>query len=216
MLNIVALESYLNKCVIVGESIGNVPEGFVETLKERNIHSLSVLWAERAGAGWGGFLAPYDYPPHAFSSVGTHDMPPLKMWWCGYDIEEAAKLGQIASEEEKANAYHKREADRGMLLSSLDAAGVWPEDKPRSGNFIYGEKYPEGIEEAVHRYIARSSSRVVLVQLEDFLQVEKQQNLPGTDRDKHPNWRLKLPMDLEDLESSSAYIRNVAAIKKER
>ena len=216
MLNIVALESYLNKCVIVGESIGNVPEGFVDTLKERNIHSLSVLWSERANAGWGGFLAPYDYPSHAFASVGTHDMPPLKMWWFGYDIEEAAKLGQIASEEEKANAYHKREADRGMLLSSLDAAGVWPEDRPRSGNFIYGEKYPEGIEEAVHRYIARSASKVVLVQLEDFLQVEKQQNLPGTDRDKHPNWRLKLPLDLEDLESSSAYLRNITAIKKER
>ena len=103
-----------------------------------------------------------------------------------------------------------------MLLSSLDAAGVWPEDRPRNGNYIYGEKYPEGIEEAVHRYIARSASPVVLVQLEDFLHVEKQQNLPGTDRDKHPNWRLKLPVNLEDMEADSAYIRNVMAIRKER
>lgn len=216
MLNIVALESYLNKCVIVGESIGNVPEGFLDTLKERNVHSLSVLWSERADAGWGGFLAPYDYPPHAFSSVGTHDMPPLKMWWFGYDIELSASLGMIGSPEEKAAAYHKREADRGLLLSSLDAAGVWPEDRPRQGNYIYGENYPEGLEEAVHRFVARSASTVVLAQLEDFLHVEKQQNLPGTDRDKHPNWRLKLPVDLEDLEADPAYIRNITAIKKER
>ena len=216
MLNIVALESYLNKCVIVGESIGNVPEGFLDTLRERNIHSLSVLWSERAAAGWGGFLAPYDYPADAFASVGTHDMSPLKMWWFGYDIELAASLGMITSPQDKANAYHKREADRGMLLSSLDAAGVWPEDRPRRSDYIYGENYPEGIEEAVHRYIARSASTVALVQLEDFLHVEKQQNLPGTDRDKHPNWRLKLPVNLEDLEADPAYIRNIMAIKKER
>ena len=143
-------------------------------------------------------------------------MPPLKMWWFGYDIELAASLGMITSPQDKANAYHKREADRGMLLSSLDAAGVWPEDRPRRSDYIYGENYPEGIEEAVHRYIARSASTVALVQLEDFLHVEKQQNLPGTDRDKHPNWRLKLPVNLEDLEADPAYIRNIMAIKKER
>lgn len=216
MLNIVALESYLNKCVIVGESIGNVPEGFLDTLKDRNILSLSVLWSERAAVGWGGFYAPHDYTPTAFASVGTHDMPPLKMWWYGYDIAEAYNLGLISSEQDKNEAYHKRETDRGLLLSSIDAAGVWPEDRPRQGNYIYGENYPEGLEEAVHRYVARSSSVVFLAQLEDFLHVTKQQNLPGTDIDKHLNWRLKLPVSLENMETDPAYIRNVAAIRKER
>ncbi len=216
MLNIVALESHLNKCMIVGESIGNVPDGFIDALCSRNIYSLSILWAERADAGWGGFFAPYDYPANAFVSVGTHDMAPLKMWWFGYDIELASSLGMIGCEEDKRNAYHKRETDRGLLLSALDAAGVWPEDRPRQGNYIYGEGYPEGIEEAVHRFVARSSCPVVLVQLEDFLHVQKQQNLPGTDRDKYPNWRLRLPVALEDLESDPAFVRNVAAIKKER
>ena len=55
-----------------------------------------------------------------------------------------------------------------------------------------------------------------LAQMEDFLHVSKQQNLPGTDVDKHPNWRLKLPVDLENMENDIAYIRNVAAIRKER
>ncbi|MBE6444910.1 MAG: 4-alpha-glucanotransferase [Alphaproteobacteria bacterium] len=216
MLNIVALESHLNKCVIVGESIGNVPEGFIETIRSRNIHSLSVLWSERSGAGWGGFLAPQHYPEHAFASVGTHDMSPLKMWWFGFDIELASSLGMITNDTDKANAYHKRENDRGMLLASLDAANVWPQDRLRSGNFIYGENYPEGIEEAVCAYVAKSSSIVFLAQLEDFLHMTKQQNLPGTDRDKHPNWRLKLPVDLENLENDIGYVRNVLAIRKER
>lgn len=70
MLNIVAIESCRNKCQIVGESIGNVPEGFLETLAEKNMR------CERASvkdAGWGDFNAPGEYPEKAFASVGTHD-----------------------------------------------------------------------------------------------------------------------------------------------
>ena len=82
--------------------------------------------------------------------------------------------------------------------------------------YIYGEKYPEGIEEAIMRYMSRSASPVFLAQLEDMLHVEKMQNLPGTDHDKHPNWRRKIPVNLEDLSQDIAYIRCIGAIKKER
>lgn len=215
MLNLLTLESCLNRCMIVGESIGNVPEGFLDALQRHNIYSLSVLWAERAAAGWGGFYAPEHYPSNAVTSVGTHDMPPLKMWWFGYDIELAYSLGMM-SYEDKTGSYHKREADRKHLLDSLDAAGVWPEDRLRRGDCLYGEGYPEGLEEAVHRFMAKSSSRVFLLQLEDVLLVDKQQNLPGTDIDTYPNWRLRLPVALEDLAADEKYIRNVNAVRKER
>lgn len=215
MLNILAIESYLNKCVIVGESIGVVPEGFIERLESKNISSLSVLWAER-WYGAGDFKSPYDYPAKAFASVGTHDMPPLKMWWFGTDIEEKFQLGVIPDENCRNLSYKQRELDRSKLLFTLDSNGVWPEDKPRQGDYLYGEGYPEGIEEAVHRYIARARSEAVLIQPEDILHVEKMQNLPGVDRDKHPNWRRKLPVSLDNLEADIAFIRNIAAIHKER
>lgn len=216
MLNIVALESHLNKCSIVGESIGNVPEGFLDTLAKKNIYSLSVLWAERLGAGWGDFLSPSDYPLNAFASVGTHDMAPLRMWWFGYDIEQAYHLGLIASEHDRAESYHKRELDRWKLLFALDSNGVWPEDNQRKANYLYGEGYPEGIEEAVHRFMSRCNSKVFLVQPEDILHVDKLQNMPGTDYDKHPNWRRKLPVVLEHLQGDIAFMRNISAIRKER
>lgn len=215
MLNIVALESHLNQCVVVGESIGNIPDGFLDALHRRNIHPLSILWGERGDAGWGDFYAPEVYPREAFTSVGTHDIPPLKMWWFGYDIALNASLG-IISEETKNEEYRKREGDRWKLLALLDRNGVWPGDRPRSGDYIYGENYPEGIEEAVHAFLARSNSQVFLAQLEDFLHVAQRQNLPGTDCDKHPNWRRRLPVALEKLVSDIAYIRNVAAIRRER
>ncbi len=215
MINILAIESCLNKCHIVGESIGNVPAGFLEALDEKHIYSLSVLWAERQDSGWGDFSKPEAYPEKAVTSVGTHDMSPLRMWWFGYDIAIMKDLG-LANNDDTISAYHKRETDRRLLLKAMDEAKVWPEDKPRQGDYLYGESYPEGIEEAVNRYVASSASKVFLAQLEDILHVEKLQNLPGTDIDKHPNWRRKLPVSLERLEGDIAYIRNIAAIKKAR
>lgn len=216
MLNIVAIESHLNKCMIVGESIGNVPDGFIEKLQEKNIFSMSVLWSERWDAGWGDFKAPAQYPENAVTSVGTHDMAPLKMWWFGYDIALSRQLGIIPSDGEMQENYHKREADRWKLLKVLDENRVWPEDNPRHGDYLFGEAYPEGIEEAVHRLMAKTNAKIFLVQPEDVFQVDKLQNLPGTDRDKHPNWRRKLPVNIEDMENTLAVYRNVAAVKKER
>ncbi len=215
MLNIVAIESHLNQCHIVGESIGNVPEGFLEALEAKNVYSLSVLWAERQDSGWGDFSRPDTYPVHAFTSVGTHDMSPLRMWWFGYDVALMKDL-DLVSEHDAVEAYHKREADRSKLLKAMDENGVWPEDSYRKGDYLYGEAYPEGIEEAVNRFVSRSASKVFLAQLEDILHVEKMQNLPGTDIDKHPNWRRKIPVTLEKLEQDRAFVRNIAAIKKER
>lgn len=216
MLNLVALESSLNNCIIVGESIGNVPEGFLDRLAEKNIYSLSVLWAERWNIGAGDFKHPEAYPDNAFTSIGTHDMAPLKMWWFGYDIETNFQVGIIPDEQAKVAAYHRREDDRRRLLKVLDETQVWPEDKYRHGDYIYGEGYPEGIEEALERFMARTSSPVYLAQLEDILHVTVMQNLPGTDRDKHPNWRRKLPVAPEKLASDIAFVRCIAAIHRER
>ena len=215
MLDLLALESHLHKCTIVGESIGNVPEGFLDKLKAKGIYSISVVWAERWNDGNGDFKMPEAYPENAFVSVGTHDMPPLKMWWFGYDIELSRSLNLI-TDEEKYQQYKVREADRYKLLSALDFNQTWPADNLRKGNYIYGEGYPEGIEEALHAFLSKTSSKVVLLQPEDIFGVDKRQNFPGTDVDKYPNWRRRLPINVEDMESGEAYKRNIAAVKKFR
>ena len=212
MLGLVALESHLNRCMVVGESIGNVPDGFVEKLHARGVYSLSVLWAERWG-GNGPFKSPNDYAQKAFCSVGTHDMAPLKMRWFGYDIETMYQLKMI-DETERRNMYKDREIERYQLLCALDAAGVWPQDAPRQGDCLFGEGYPNGIMEAVERFVSRSCCDVFLAQPEDIFGVTKLQNLPGTDRDKHPNWRRKLPVKIEDYEDNSDFARAVQAINR--
>ena len=49
---------------------------------------------------------------------------------------------------------------------------------------------------AVHRYVARTPSLIMAVQIEDVLGVLDQVNLPGT-VSGHPNWcqRIELPVD---------------------
>ena len=66
--------------------------------------------------------------------------------------------------------------------------------------------------EATERYLSSSACAVFLAQPEDIFGVNVLQNLPGTDRDKHPNWRRKLPVKLEDFEQNDDFSRAVAAI----
>lgn len=212
MLGILALESYLHKCMVVGESIGNVPEGFIEAIQERGVYSLSVLWSERWN-GSGPFKLPQDFAPHTFCSIGTHDMAPLKMRWFGGDIETMYNL-KMLTDAERQNQYKGREAERRCLLDALDYAHSWSTDRTRQGDCLYGEGYPNGIMEATERYLSSSTCAVFLAQPEDIFGVNVLQNLPGTDREKHPNWRRKLPVKLEDFEQNPEFVRAVEAIDR--
>lgn len=214
MMNILALESYLNKCVVVGECIGNVEAGYTESLLKRGIYLLGVLWSERKDEN-GTMKTPDEYEEKYFASVGTHDMPPLKAWWFGREIDTMHRLG-LYTDEEMQSAYHWREHERRLLLDALDREGVWPQDNLRHGDYMYGENFPEGLDEAVHAYMAKTKSEVFMLMPEDIFQSERIQNLPGTDVDKYPNWRSKQVIDLEDMKDSNAYQRHINIVKKYR
>jgi 4-alpha-glucanotransferase len=56
---------------------------------------------------------------------------------------------------------------------------------------------------------------LVAVQLEDLVGMEEQANLPGT-VDRHPNWRRKLPVSLEQLPRCGTFQSVIAAVAAER
>jgi (1->4)-alpha-D-glucan 1-alpha-D-glucosylmutase len=68
---------------------------------------------------------------------------------------------------------------------------------------------------AVHRYLARCHSKIVLVQIEDTLLQLDQVNLPGT-TDAHPNWRRKLPRDIEQWHGDAPMAELARAMASER
>ena len=49
---------------------------------------------------------------------------------------------------------------------------------------------------AIHVYLARTPSQVMMVRAEDLLGQIEQVNLPGSTTE-YPNWKRKLPLDLE-------------------
>ena len=62
---------------------------------------------------------------------------------------------------------------------------------------------------SIQRFLARSQSLLMMVQLEDFFSQTNQLNVPST-IDEYPNWRHKVSLDLEDwLEGSE--ISSIAA-----
>jgi 4-alpha-glucanotransferase len=142
-------------------------------------------------------------------------MAPLKMRWFGYDIETMYNLKMI-SENERHEQYKVREDERRRLLGALDYTGVWPKDKPRQGDCLYGEGYPNGLPEATENYVASACCKVYLAQLEDIFGVELLQNLPGANESQHPNWRRRLPVKTEDYQNNADFIRIVEIIRQAR
>ncbi|HET9018984.1 MAG TPA: 4-alpha-glucanotransferase, partial [Acetobacteraceae bacterium] len=170
LLGELALESQRARCLIVGEDLGTVPEGFRETLAAAEVFSYRVLWFERQD---GDFLPADRYPAHAVACVSTHDLPTLAGWRSGADIAERAALGHI---DEKA-ARQQRADEIAALQKTIGA----PPDPP-----------------AVHGFIAGAPSALVLAQLDDLAGETVALNLPGTDRER-PNWRRKLAVPVPEL-----------------
>jgi len=59
LLGALRLESHRARCLVVGEDLGVVPDGFRDRLAESQVLSYRVFWFERANAGW---RRPEDYP----------------------------------------------------------------------------------------------------------------------------------------------------------
>jgi 4-alpha-glucanotransferase len=68
---------------------------------------------------------------------------------------------------------------------------------------------------AIQRFLARSPACLMMVQLEDLLGQKQQINLPGT-IDEYPNWRYKIPFDIEDWRASGDVEHIAGAITRER
>lgn len=193
LLGILALESQRNRCLVVGEDLGTVPEAVREAMHEMGMLSYRLFYFER-GEG-GDFQVPARYPEEAMVAASIHDLPTLAGFWRGVDLDLRAGLGLFTSEEERGRQVVARAEDRARLLLALEREGLLPE-----GMGVHPVSVPEmtpALIRALHLYLARTPARVALVQAEDMLGDLEQVNLPGT-TDTYPNWQKKLSLNLEE------------------
>jgi 4-alpha-glucanotransferase len=193
LVGILALESHRNRCLVVGEDLGTVPEGFRERMADANILSYRVLYFEQDATG--AFLPPPAYPQLALAVTGSHDLPTMHGWWVGRDIALKEQLGLFPDKELEAREQRARRArERAALLAALRQAELIGFEQPTISQLIH----------AAQAFLARSPCVLTMVQLDDITEEVDPVNVPGTS-DEYPNWRRRLSVNLEQLSESSTF-----------
>ncbi len=211
LLGIIALESVRNKCLIIGEDLGTVPDGFRQRMADEGILSYRVLRFERYPDGL--FKRPASYPSHSLTTSATHDLSTIKGYWLGRDLKLRKQLGLYDSDRAEKEDDKSYQREKGMLIAAL-----------RDQNLL-AERFPDGsltedeiirhFTIAVERFLARSPSQLLMLNLDDLLAESEQLNLPGT-VNEYPNWRRKCSAPLEALATDPFVGDVVKAVKLER
>ena len=189
MFAILALESRRNRCVIIGEDLGTVPDEARHLLNRYQVFSYKVMYFSK---GWNGFQLPEEYPEQAITVISTHDVAPLAGYWIGKDLDTMFKLGTLPDAAAFQTALDEREHDKADLLDKLKETGCLGADVQMPA------KADEILLAALHKYGALSRSKLYAVQLENLLGVIDNLNVPGV-TEGYPNWAQKMPVSLEDF-----------------
>ena len=189
MFAILALESRRNRCVIIGEDLGTVPDQARHLLNRYQVFSYKVMYFSK---GWNGFQLPEEYPEQAITVISTHDVAPLAGYWTGKDLDTMFKLGTLPDAAAFQTALDEREHDKADLLDKLKETGCLGADVQMP------VKADETLLAALHKYGALSRSKLYAVQLENLLGVIDNLNVPGV-TEGYPNWAQKMPVSLEDF-----------------
>ena len=207
ILRIIALESRRNNCVVIGEDLGNVPEGFSETIQNSGLLSFKVMFFERWESGL--FKRPENFPIQSIVTIATHDTATLAGWWQGRDLQWREQLNLYPNEEAGHADRNARAGERKNLIAALDDLQVIDMSKaPQQTPALMNTE----LSIAVQKYLATSPSHIQLIPLEDALEIPEQVNIPGT-IEQHPNWLQKLPVNLEELWQTNS-VKQIAQVMK--
>jgi len=198
LLAITRIEAARSGCVVVGEDLGTVPDGFRQRLSASGLYRCSVMQFERSG---GAFTPPRRYPADAIASFGTHDTPTFRGWLRGRDIDWREKIGDYDAGA-AAQARAARAAETAAFARLLRGEGAAAADE-------------DALCGAAHRLLAGAPCALVALGLDDALGVVEQPNLPGT-IDQHPNWRRRLPVAVEALATDPGLSRLAAILSDAR
>ncbi|MEE7548075.1 4-alpha-glucanotransferase, partial [Xanthomonas sp. Kuri4-1] len=97
LLNLLALESWRHRAIVIGEDLGVVPPGIRGELSRRGVMGIDVLMFTRDQEG--DFLPPSQWRRDAVATTTTHDLPTLTGWRAGRDIDWRRRLELISAEQ---------------------------------------------------------------------------------------------------------------------
>ena len=191
---------------MVGEDLGTVEPEVTEALAANGMLGCAVSWFTRDESAPDEPLLPAaQWPTRAAASLSTHDLPTAAGFLRGHMYECAPTLGLLHDVPAEQAAADR---ERAEWLALLRAEGLLPAEE------IAPEPDEATIILAMHRFLASTPSRLKLVSPYDVVAETRQPNLPGT-VDEYPNWRLPLPLTLEQFRDDPR-VAEVAAVFRTR
>jgi 4-alpha-glucanotransferase len=205
MLAVLALEAHRASATVVGEDLGTVEPEVTEALAGNEMLGCAVAWFTRDESAPGEpLLPPADWPSRAAASLSTHDLPTAAGFLRGEHVRARADLGLL---DDVPGEQATAERERAEWLTLLRSEGLLPDAQDGAP-----EPDEEAIIAAMHRLLASTPSRLKLISPYDVIAETRQPNLPGT-VDEYPNWRLPLPMTLEQLKEDPRVADITAAFR---
>ncbi len=119
---------------------------------------------------------PAHWPHQAMAAITTHDLPTVAGVWSGVDLADLHAAGVTVPPDGDADFRHR-----------LRVAASAPDETPVDDVLV-----------AAYRAVASGPSVVATAALDDLTGARHRPNVPGT-IDQHPNWRIPLPVAVEDL-----------------
>jgi 4-alpha-glucanotransferase len=184
LLAVTAMESLAHRCVVIGEDLGTVPDGFRKQMADWGIWSYMVMMFERDDRG--SFRGRDHYSADALVTFNTHDLSTYAGWRSFGDLKTKRSLGIDPGESDDARWHALAMLDDVLRQNAIDRNDVF----------------------SVLNFLAQTKSRLLAVSLEDVLGVLDQPNIPGT-VNEHPNWRRRLPVSIDQMASAV----DIAALK---
>ena len=206
MLRVLAEESRRHGTTVIGEDLGFVPEGFRDAMAEAGILSYRILYFEQRD---GVFLPPQGYPALALACLSTHDLPILAAWWRSDDIVLRRTHG-LVDEASSAEQLTLRAEERKALVTALRESGLLSTAMASDAPDL-----PPEVLTAAHRFVARTPCLLAAVRLADLAGPVAPTNLPGT-VDSYPNWRLRSPVPVEELDRHPVFLEVTGAMATDR
>ncbi len=189
LLAATAQESVVHRCVVIGEDLGTVPEGFRAQMADWGIWSYLVMMFERDDHAFKGID---HYGANALVTFNTHDLSTYAGWRSFSDLKLKRSLGIDPGESDDARWHALTMLDNALRHHSIDRHDLY----------------------SVASFLSRTQSRLLAISLEDLLGLIEQPNIPGT-VDEHPNWRRRLPVSIEHI-ASAIDVDSLRAATRER
>ena len=214
MTAILCLESHKNKCLVIGEDLGNAPDGFFEYMSKHKIFSNKVLLRQKDDDGK--FINIKNFSYYSLCQISTHDQATSYGFWLSEDIKANLKCQLYPKLSFYKSSLIQRKIEKQDLFDALSKTNSFYNNKQSIKESLSNETIiPHDLEYSFNIYGSKSNSAIFLVRIEDIFKQKEMENVPGT-VNEYPNWRIKIPYSIESTKTQNAISVFFDELKKHR